>query len=107
MATPSSLSSWSRIGLIVTPLAASLARYSRNFSSGTLNAMWFIEPIALIHSPRPGAFTGAEMPGAGSGASGNQKKASVLPPPMSKKKCWPRPPDSSIVLTRRVPRTWV
>jgi len=94
------------MGLTRTPLSFSLARYSRNRSSGTLKATWFIEPIALIHSPRPGAFTGAEMPGSGSGASGNQKNASAFPPPMSKKKCWP-PLGRLIVLIRRMPSTWV
>ena len=95
------------MGLTRTPLAFSLARYSRNRSSGTLNATWFIEPTALVHSPRPGTVTGAEMPGTGSGASGNQKNASALPPPMSKKKCWPAPPGRFRVLISRMPRTWV
>ena len=29
------------------------------------------------------------LPGTGPGASGNQKNARALPPPESKKKCWP------------------
>jgi hypothetical protein len=95
------------MGLTRMPLALSLARYSRNRSSGTLNAMWFIEPTALVHSPMPGTVTGAETPGTPSGASGNQKNASALPPPMSKKKCWPWPFGRSSVLISRMPSTWV
>ena len=83
-----------------TPLALSFARYSRNRSSGTLNATWFIEPTALVHSPMPGTVTGVEMPGTESGASRNQKNASALPPPMSKKKCWPAPPRSMVLISR-------
>ena len=36
--------------------------------------MWFIEPTALVHSPRPGTVTGAETPGTGSGASGKPEE---------------------------------
>src|SRR5262245_60889659 len=39
-----------------------------------------------------------------SGASGNQKKATPSTPlPMSRKKCWPRPPGSSSVFTSFMP----
>ena len=44
---------------------------------------------------------------AAGGASGNQKKASESPLPMSKKKCWPMPAGSSMVLISGRPRTLV
>jgi hypothetical protein len=74
-------------------------------SAGTAKATWFIEPMALVSSPWSGRAFGAEMPGAGSGASGNQKNARQSPPPQSKKKCWPMPAGSSMVLTSGIPRT--
>jgi hypothetical protein len=66
-----------------------------------------MEPMALVSSPWSGRAFGALMPGAGSGASGNQKKASESPPPQSKKKCWPIPAGNSIVFIRGMPRTLV
>lgn len=56
--------------------------------------------------PSGGGFrAGWVMPGTPSGALGNQKNASVAPPPMSKKKCWPQPAGSSTVFTSGEPRT--
>ena len=45
------------------------------------------------------------MPGAASGASGNQKKAMQSPPPQSKKKCCPMPRGRLIVFTSGMPST--
>ena len=66
-----------------------------------------MEPTAEVRSPLSGRPTGAAMPGAAGGASGNQKNASESPLPMSKKKCWPMPTGSSTVLMRRSPSTFV
>ena len=73
-------------------------------SGATLKATWFIEPMALVSSPWSGRALG-ETPGAGSGASGNQKNARQSPPPQSKKKCWPMSKGSLMVLTRGMPST--
>jgi len=54
---------------------------------GTAKATWFIEPLALVILPWSGRPVGPAMPGAGGGASGNQKNAKASPPPQSKKKC--------------------
>jgi hypothetical protein len=80
-------------------------RYSSNFSAGTWNARWFIELTALVMSPMPGIFAGAEMPGTASGASANQKNATQSPLPASKKKCWPAPPGISSDLISGMPST--
>jgi hypothetical protein len=61
--------------------------------------------MALVSSPWSGRALGADTPGAGSGASGNQKNARQSPPPQSKKKCWPMPTGSSIVFTSGMPST--
>lgn len=66
-----------------------------------------MEPTVEVRSPLSGRATGAAMPGAAGGASGNQKKASESPLPMSKKKCWPMPAGSSMVLISGRPRTFV
>ena len=72
-----------------------------------------VEPTHALKEEqgRPGSESGrprgADTPGAGSGASGNQKNASESPPPQSKKKCWPIPAGSSIVLMSGMPRTFV
>ena len=81
--------------------------YSSIFSGGTSKATWFIEPTALVRLTLVGTAAGATIPGTPSGASGNQKKARQSPPPQSKKKCWPMPAGSSIVLTNGMPRTLV
>jgi hypothetical protein len=54
-------------------------------------------------SPVSGRAAGAATPGGEVGASGNQKKASRLPPPQSKKKCWPMPSGRSMVFTSGMP----
>ncbi len=46
------------------------------------------------------------MPGAASGAPGNQKKARLSPLPRSKKKCCPMPFGSSMVLISGMPSTF-
>ena len=70
-------------------------------------ATWFIDPIAVARSPSPGSAPAEATPGAAAGAFGNQKKAMQSPLPMSKKKCWPMPLGSSIVLMSGMPRTFV
>ena len=70
-----------------------------------MKATWFIDPMALVSSAWSGRPLGADTPGAGSGASGNQKNARQSPPPQSKKKCWPMPAGSSMVLTSGIPST--
>src|SRR5687768_13252841 len=79
--TVHSLSSWLEISLTSTPLSMSRWRYSSNFSLGTLNATWFIEPWAVVRSPTPGRAAADDTPGTASGALGNQKKATQSPPP--------------------------
>ena len=101
-----SLSSWLTTGLMATPLALSRSTYSSNFSGGTSNATWFIEPCAVLMSPLPGRLAAEAMPGAWPGAPGNQKKATESPLPQSKKKCWP-PPGISRVLIIGMPSTFV
>ena len=102
---PHSLSSWLATSVQSIPAATSRSRYSSIRSAGTANATWFIEPMALVSAPRSGRAAGADTPGAGSGASGNQKNARQSPPPQSKKKCWPIPAGSSIVLISGMPST--
>ena len=63
--------------------------------------------ILRARSAEIASVTGADTPGTPSGASGNQKNASALPPPMSKKKCWPELAGRLIVLISRMPSTWV
>ena len=65
-----------------------------------------MDPIADARSPTPGSPPAAATPGARSGAFGNQKKARQSLLPMSKKKCWPMPPGSSIVLMSGMPSTF-
>ena len=64
-----------------------------------------MEPMALVSVPSSGRVAGDETPGMPSGASGNQKNAKVSVPPQSKKKCWPMPAGSSMVLIRGIPST--
>ena len=104
---PHSESSWLAISVQSMPAAMRRSRYSSIFSGATSKATWFMEPMALVRSPWSGRAAGALMPGTPSGASGNQKKARQSPPPQSKKKCWPMPAGSSIVLTSGMPRTFV
>ena len=82
------------------PASRSLPTYSSIFSDGTSKATWFIEPWALVRSPRSGRTWGPDTPGVACSAFGNQKNASASPPPQSKKKCWP-PPGISMVLIER------
>lgn len=86
------------------PAATSRSRYPSMRSTGTLNATWFMDPMALVRSATSGRPAGAEIPGTGSGASANQKKARRSPPPQSKKKCWPMSWGSSTVFTSGMPR---
>ncbi len=104
---PHSLSSWLATSVQSTPAARRRSRYSSIRSGGTAKATWFIEPMALVRLPWSGRPAGPEMPGAGGGASGNQKNARASPPPQSKKKCWPMPAGSSMVLTSGMPSTLV
>ena len=103
---PSSLSSWFMTSAASMPLARSFSRYSSIRSGATSKATWFMEPTAVVRSPLAGRPAGEATPGAAGGASGNQKKARLSPLPMSKKKCWPIPNGSSMVLVRGIPRTF-
>ena len=78
-------------------------------SGATSKATWFIEATADTGPPGLSMKPWWVTPAIDSGASGNQKNASVwpLPLPMSKKKCWPRPPGSSTVFTSGKPSTLV
>ncbi len=104
-------SSWFSTAETVMPLARSFCRYSSIRSGGTSKATWFMEACAVrmssgLPGPSPTTWRGEATPGAARGASGNQKKASASPLPMSKKKCWPAPSGSSIVFTSGMPRTF-
>ena len=107
---PRGESSWLRIGVQRTPCSTRRSRYSSICSGGTSKATWFIEATAVVSSAagsKKVSGSGEETPWWGGGASGNQKKARLAPLPMSKKKCWPRPPGSSMVLISGKPSTWV
>jgi hypothetical protein len=92
--------------LTSTPSSISRRRYSSKRSSGTSNARWFIEACAEAMSPRsPGSVPAFDTPGCAGPRRANQKKARQSSLPMSKKKCCPMPPGSSIVLTSGMPST--
>jgi hypothetical protein len=90
-------------GVHRTPAAISRSRVGSSASGATSNATWFIDDTADTGPSGPGLTAGWLTPGTPSGALGNQKNASVLVPPMPKKKCWPIRPGSSTVFTSGKP----